>query len=60
MSIQNTALNIILRMYNVLKRRFGTEPYLRSVKDIKYRGAISKLRVSSHALEIERADKLVL
>ena len=33
---------------------FGTEPYLRSVKYIKYRVAISMLRVSSHALEIER------
>ena len=54
MSIQNTTLNPILRTYNVLKTRFGTEPYLRSVKDIKYRVAISKLRVSSHALEIER------
>ena len=55
MSIQNTTLNPILRTYNVLKTRFGTEPYLRSVKDIKYRVAIPKLRVSSHALEIERA-----
>ena len=54
MSIQNTTLNPILRTYNVLKTIFGTEPYPRSVKDIKYRVAISKLRVSSHALEIER------
>ena len=54
MSIQNTALNPILRTYSVLKTRFGTEPYLRSVKDIKCRVAISKLCVSSQALEIER------
>ena len=54
MSIQNTTLNPILRTYNVLKTRFGTEPYIRSVKDIKYWVAIFKLRVSPHALEIER------
>ena len=53
MSIQST-LNPILQTYNVLKTRSGTEPYLRSVKYIKYRVAISKLLVCSRALEIER------
>ena len=36
MSIQNTTSNPILRTYNVLKTRFCTEPYIRSVKDIIY------------------------
>ena len=54
MSITNIALNSILRTNSVLKTRFGTELYIRSVEVIRYRVAISKLRVSSHALEIDR------
>ena len=50
MSIQNTTFNSILWKYNVLKTRFGTEPYLRSVKDIKYLVASYKLCVRCHAL----------
>ena len=37
-----------------ISTRFGTEPYLSALKNIKFRIAISKLRTSSHALAIER------
>ena len=53
-AIHNTDAYPILRIYNVIKTRFGTEPYLRAVKNIKFRIAISKLRTSSHILAIER------
>ena len=53
-AIKNTDAYPILRTYNVIKTRFGTEPYLSAVKNIKFRIAISKLRTSSHALAIER------
>ena len=44
----------LLRTYCLFKFDFGTESYLYNVKDVRYRSAISKLRVSSHILEIER------
>ena len=53
-AMQNTDAYPILRTYNVVKTRFGTEPYLSAVKNIKFRIAISKLRTSCHALAIER------
>ena len=43
-----------LRTYNFIKSDFRIEPYLTKVKNTKYRKAISKLRASSHILEIER------
>ena len=50
----NTDAYPILWTYNVIKTRFGTEPYPSVVKYIKFRVAISKLRTSSHALAIEQ------
>ena len=50
-AIQNTDAYPMLRTYNVIKTRFGTEPYFSAVKNIKFRIAISKLRTSSHAIE---------
>ena len=44
----------ILRTYRKFKTRYELEPYLYLVKNPKYRIAISKLRSSSHMLEIER------
>ena len=44
----------LLRTYCLFKFDFGTESYLYNVKDVRYRSAISKLRASSHILEIER------
>ena len=44
----------LLRTYCLFKFDCGTESYLYNVKDVRYRSAISKLRASSHILEIER------
>ena len=44
----------ILRTYSVFKSDFVLECHLNSVKDLRYRAAITKLRTSSHVLEIER------
>ena len=52
--IQDTEKNPIMRTYRRLKSDFGTEPYLYLVTNAKYRNAISKIRTSSHHLEIER------
>ena len=38
----------------VIKNHFGVEPYLNKIKETKYRIALSRLRCSSHLLEIER------
>lgn len=43
-----------LRTYCLFKSNFESESYLIQVKDVRYRSAISKLRCSSHTLEIER------
>ena len=43
----------IIRTYNTFKSSFVYEPYLLSVKNHKYRNAITRLRTSSHRLEIE-------
>lgn len=50
----NLTKNPILRTYNKIKSLFLIEPYLYLVKHPKYRNAITKLRASSHTLEIER------
>ena len=44
----------ILRTYRLFKSSFGPESYLFNVKNQRYRTAITKLRASSHILEIER------
>ena len=44
----------LLRTYCLFKFDFGTESCLYNVKDVRYRSAISKLRASSHILEIGR------
>ena len=44
----------ILRTYRLIKNEFKFEPYLAAISKFKYRSAMSKLRASSHILEIER------
>ena len=44
----------ILRIYSMIKQDFGLEKYLEAISDSRYRIATSKLRASSHTLEIER------
>ena len=44
----------LLRTYRLLQSSFGPESHLFNVKDQRYRTAITKLRASSHILEIER------
>ena len=43
-----------LRTYCLYKLEFGMEPYLETIINFKLRNVISKLRLSSHDLEIER------
>ena len=44
----------IMRTYALYKFDFECETYLNAVRDRRYRNAISKFRLSSHSLEIER------
>ena len=53
-SITNVDKHPKLRTYSRFKTSFYPEPYLNSVKELKYRNAISKIRTSSHTLAIER------
>ena len=46
--------NAILRMYKLIKTDFSMEPYLNLIKEAKDRRSLTKLRLSSHNLEIER------
>ena len=43
-----------LRTYTLIKDSFCKEPYLDLITDIRYRRALTKIRTSSHTLEIER------
>ena len=44
----------ILKTYSLYKMNFGTECYLEHISKPKFRIALSKLRASSHDLEVER------
>ena len=44
----------LLRSYSLYKTKFNTEYYLDCINSPKYRIPVSKIRVSSHDLEIER------
>ena len=54
LDVQNVDKNPILRTYAKIKTTFGIEKYLELVKNFRYRNAITKIRTSSHALEIEK------
>ena len=52
--INNLDKNPSLRTYCQLKIEYKLDPYLALIKNYKYRNALSRLRVNSHLLEIER------
>ena len=52
--VQNIDKNHILRNYKTYKSEFGMEPYLNLISNLRYRNALTRLRTSSHILEIER------
>ena len=51
--LQNIERNPILRNYNTFKLEFGMEKYRDMVTDKRYRTAITRLRTSTHTLEME-------
>ena len=54
LEVTNITRNPILRTYTMFKTEFGSEKYLEAISDYRYRIALTKLRSSSHALEVER------
>ena len=53
-SINDSNLNPGIRCYKTFKQDFHFEPYLKQIKNVKHRIALSRFRCSSHCLEIER------
>ena len=51
---QNLRKNPILRSYTLYKHGLYFEPYLNAISNVRHRTALTKLRTSSHVLEIER------
>ena len=51
---QNVRKTPILRSYSLYKHGLYFEPYLNSISNVRHRPALTKLRTSSHVLEIER------
>jgi len=56
--IQKIDVHPILRFYCTFKTTFQIEPYLLCIKDPKIRKAISRFRLSSHDLHIEKGRYL--
>ena len=54
LDVHNVEKNPILRTYAKIKTTFGIEKYVDSVRNFRYRNAITKIRTSSHSLEIEK------
>ena len=54
--INDIHTNPIVRTYAISKHSFWFEPYLKQISNTRYRNALTKLRVSSHSLAIERVD----
>ena len=52
--VQNIRQFPIVRTYNLFKSKFGIANHLLHVKNSKLRNALSKIRCSSHTLNIER------
>ena len=42
-----------LYLYRRIKSNFGMEPYLKDIKKLKFRRAVTAFRISAHNLEIE-------
>ena len=53
LDVQNIDKNPILRTYAKIKTTFGIAKYLELVKNFRYGNAFTKIRTSSHTLEIE-------
>ena len=51
--VQNTDKNPILKNYKTYKSEYGMETYLHLISDFRHRNALTRLRTSSHTLEIE-------
>ena len=51
---EDATVRPFLRTYCLYKINFESESYLFNVQDQRYRAAITKLRTSSHVLQIER------
>ena len=51
---QNVRKIPILRSYSLYKHGLYFEPYLNTISNVRQRTALTKLRTSSHVLEIER------
>ena len=54
LDLQNNEKYPLLRMYRVIKTKFGFEKYMSLIKNRNYRIALTRFRSSSIALEIER------
>ena len=54
LEVTNINRNPILRTYTMFKTEFGSEKYIEDISDCRYRIAMTKLRSSSHTLEVER------
>ena len=54
LEVTNINRNPILRTYTMFKTEFGSERYIEAISKCRHRIAITKLRSSSHALEVER------
>ena len=52
-NLNNIVRNPLLRTYQKIKTNFQQEPYLYLIKEHKHRVALSRLRASSHTLDIE-------
>ena len=55
--LRNSNRHPKLELYKELKSDFHFEPYLDLVREFKYRNALTKIRSSSHLLEIERGTQ---
>ena len=55
--LRNSNRHPKLELYKELKSDFHFEPYVDLVTELKYRNALTKIRSSSHLLEIERGTQ---
>ena len=54
LEVTNINRNPVLRTYTMFKTEFGSDEYIEAISDCRYRTAMTKLRSSSHTLEVER------
>ena len=52
--INDISMHPLLQTYRLIKIAFKLEPYLSTVSNYRYRNALTRLRTSSHTLQIER------